>query len=160
MPLEAHTLRRLRLLNLALRRTDGTSLPQELREIERQGFHDGIEGARRDFENHRRPDVDNRDEFRRPPVPPASWEEYRHGFRRGYQVGVEHLMNGVPQMPPPVVQREWDMAPDEFRDIQRQGFRDGIEGARRDIDNHRNLTPENREEYRHPPSPRRVGGLS
>ena len=36
--------------------------PQEWQEIQRRGFHDGIESARRDIDSHRRPDVNNRDE--------------------------------------------------------------------------------------------------
>jgi hypothetical protein len=46
--------------------------PREFREIQQQGYHDGIEGARKDFDNHRRPDVNNREEYRHPmskPVP-------------------------------------------------------------------------------------------
>ena len=72
------------------------SPPQEFRDIQRQGFHDGIEGARKDYENHREPNVENRDEFRHPSVPHRDREAYRHGFKRGYQVGVEHLMRGYP----------------------------------------------------------------
>ena len=68
--------------------------PEELDEISRRGFHEGIEGARRDYENHRRPDVNNRDEFRHPPVHERDREAYRHGFERGYRVGVEHFYNG------------------------------------------------------------------
>ncbi len=68
--------------------------PQELDEVSRRGFHDGIEGARKDYDNHRRPDVNNRDEFRHPPVSGRDREAYRHGFERGYQVGVEHLFHG------------------------------------------------------------------
>ncbi|MBT9331811.1 hypothetical protein [Paracidobacterium acidisoli] len=66
--------------------------PPELQGVESQGFHDGIEGARKDAGNHRPPNVENRDEFRHPPVPHRDRAAYRHGFRRGYQVGVEHLM--------------------------------------------------------------------
>lgn len=65
--------------------------PGELNEIQRRGFHDGIEGARRDFDNHRRPDVNNRDEYRHPHLPPEEREAYRDGFRRGYRMGVRHL---------------------------------------------------------------------
>jgi len=65
--------------------------PQEFRDTQRQGFHDGIEGARKDFENHRRPDVNNRDEFRHPHVSRDQRDAYREGFRRGYEVGVSHL---------------------------------------------------------------------
>ncbi len=60
----------------------------------RNGFRDGIEGARKDYENHRRPDVNNRDEFRHPNVPRNLRRAYRDGFRRGYSVGVQHLMGG------------------------------------------------------------------
>ncbi len=68
--------------------------PPELRDEERHGFHDGIEGARKDYGNHRRPDVNNRDEFRHPHVPERDREAYRRGFERGYQVGVQHLYGG------------------------------------------------------------------
>ena len=68
--------------------------PQEFDEVSRKGFHDGIEGARKDYDNHRRPDVNNRDEFRHPHVPDHDREAYRHGFERGYQVGVDHLYHG------------------------------------------------------------------
>lgn len=68
--------------------------PREFREIERRGFHDGIEGARKDFGNHRRPDVHNRDEYRNPPVHGADRRAYRRAFERGYQAGVEHIYNG------------------------------------------------------------------
>lgn len=75
-------------------RDDWHAPPPELDEVMRRGFHDGIEGARKDYENHRRPDVNNRDEFRHPPVPHRDREAYRRGFERGYQRGVEHLYRG------------------------------------------------------------------
>ncbi len=65
--------------------------PQEFNDIQRRGFHDGIEGARKDVENHRRPDVNNRDEYRHPNVPPALAKAYRQAFRRGYQQAMSHL---------------------------------------------------------------------
>jgi hypothetical protein len=66
--------------------------------IARRGFHDGIEGARKDYENHRRPDVNNRDEFRHPDdVPRHDRHEYREAFSRGYHEGVEHLYGGGPR---------------------------------------------------------------
>jgi len=68
--------------------------PSEYDEVSRRGFHDGIEGAHKDYDNHRRPDVNNRDEFRHPHVPDHDREAYRHGFERGYQVGVDHLYHG------------------------------------------------------------------
>jgi len=65
--------------------------PEEFREIQRQGFHDGVEGARKDFDNHRRPDVNNREEYRHPHVPESARADYKAGFERGYQQAVEHL---------------------------------------------------------------------
>jgi hypothetical protein len=51
-----------------------------------------MEGARRDYENHRRPDVDNRDEYRYPHVPPELREAYREAFRRGYDRAMAHFL--------------------------------------------------------------------
>jgi hypothetical protein len=65
--------------------------PAEFREVQRQGFHDGIEGARQDFDHHRMPDVNNRKEYRHPHVDPALREDYREGFRRGYEVAMHHM---------------------------------------------------------------------
>lgn len=134
--------------------------PQELHEIQRQGFHDGIEGAHRDFDNHRRPDVNNRDEYRHPHVPRDQREAYREGFRRGYEIGVSHLMGGPQGQPgrPEQQMREPDrggpdMGPGMGSEIQRRGFQDGMEGARRDLDNHRRPDVNNRDEYRHPHVP-------
>ena len=68
--------------------------PREFQEIQRQGFHDGVEGARKDFDNHRPPNVNNRDEYRHPHVPSSARHDYREGFRRGYQVAMDHLLHG------------------------------------------------------------------
>jgi hypothetical protein len=70
--------------------------PGEFREVQRKGYLDGVEGARKDFDNHRRPDVNNREEYRHPNVPRGDREDYRDGFRRGYEAGVAHLMLGAP----------------------------------------------------------------
>ena len=69
--------------------------PAEFREAMQRGFHDGVEGARRDFQNHRPPNVNNRDEYRNPHfVPPPDRHDYRMGFRRGYEVAVRHIYGG------------------------------------------------------------------
>lgn len=68
--------------------------PGEFNDIQRRGFHDGIEGARKDVENHRRPDVNNRDEYRHPDVPHDMRKTYRDAFRRGYEQAMSHLMQG------------------------------------------------------------------
>jgi hypothetical protein len=66
--------------------------PKEFKDIQRQGYHDGIEGARKDYDNHRRPDVNNRDEYRHPKVADSAKADYRDGFRRGYDAAMDHLM--------------------------------------------------------------------
>jgi len=53
-----------------------------------------MEGARKDFDNHRQPDVNNRDEYRHPHVAPEEREAYREGFRRGYDRAMSHFMGG------------------------------------------------------------------
>ena len=75
--------------------------PAELQEIARQGFRDGIVGAERDMQNHRRPNVNNRDEYRHPNVPPPVRRDYRAGFRRGYDAAMMHAANGGYGPPPP-----------------------------------------------------------
>ncbi len=67
--------------------------PAEFREVQRQGYHDGIEGARRDYDQHRRPDVNNREEYRHPHVEASAREDYREGFRRGYERAMDHILN-------------------------------------------------------------------
>jgi len=74
---------------------DWDTPPREFREVQRQGYHDGIEGAKKDFDNHRMPDVNNRDEYRHPHVSKADREDYREGFRRGYDAAMAHL-TGAP----------------------------------------------------------------
>lgn len=64
--------------------------PSALPEIARQGFHDGFEAARRDMAESRPPDVNRHPRFRKPPVPPPAFEDYRHGFRDGYRNAYEH----------------------------------------------------------------------
>jgi hypothetical protein len=71
--------------------------PEIANDAMRRGFHDGIEGARKDYENHRAPNVNNRDEFRHPDVPREIRHDYRMGFRRGYDAGVRHMMGGGPR---------------------------------------------------------------
>jgi hypothetical protein len=68
--------------------------PQELRDFQRRGYVDGVQGAQRDFENHRIWNVNNRDEFRHPHVPGNVRGDYREGFKRGYYVTVHHFQDG------------------------------------------------------------------
>ncbi|HSZ15479.1 MAG TPA: hypothetical protein VK764_00165 [Terracidiphilus sp.] len=131
--------------------------PQELNEIQRQGFHEGLEAARNDFRMNRHPDVADHEIFRHPHLPPQQREAFQDGFRRGYDRAMSHLMHDgqpgfrqqAPTPPPP----QWDAFPTEFNDLQRRGFHDGMEGARRDYENHRQPDVNNRDEYRHPHLP-------
>jgi hypothetical protein len=67
--------------------------PPEFSSVAQQGFHDGIEAARRDISQGKPPDVRRHPRFRNPPVPPPAIEDYRHGFRAGYD---QTFRNGPP----------------------------------------------------------------
>jgi hypothetical protein len=63
--------------------------PREFtRDIQRQGFRDGMYGAQKDFENHRRPTVMNRDEYRNYRGPERRF--YQAAFQRGYNAWWNH----------------------------------------------------------------------
>lgn len=68
--------------------------PQEFRDVQRQGFRDGLQAGRDDFDQHRPPNVERRREFRHPPVPPPDRDAYRDGFRRGYDAAFSHFREG------------------------------------------------------------------
>jgi hypothetical protein len=136
--------------------------PQEFRAVQRQGFHDGLEAARRDMEARRPANVEAHEELRHPPVDRELRDDYRDGFRRGYEKAFAHAREmmehpPMPMAPPPPAQyqeRAWDMPPQEFREFQRTGFHDGIEAARRDFADHREPEVEAKREFREPPVPR------
>ncbi len=65
--------------------------PAEYRDVQRQGFRDGIEAAHRDFDHHRHADAGDHEQFRHPPVPRGVRDDYREGFRHGYEVAMHHL---------------------------------------------------------------------
>ena len=66
--------------------------PSQFIAAQQRGYHDGVEGARKDFDNHRPPNVNNRDEYRNPRfIPPPDRRHYRIGFREGYRVAVQHI---------------------------------------------------------------------
>jgi hypothetical protein len=134
--------------------------PQEFRDVQRQAFHEGIEAARKDI-NYRRPaNAEMHEEFRHPSVEPGLRDDYRDAFRRGYNLAFTHsqeILGGQPMAqpgPPPDHDRgPWDAPPQEFRDVQRQGFHDGIEAARRDIAEQHPIDVERKREFREPPVP-------
>lgn len=133
-------------------------------DVQRRGFHEGIEAARSDFANHRRPDADSHDDYRHPHVPGPMRQAYRDSFLRGYNVAVSHLASPSPSYgapppaygPPPVVDRRggWDSFPDGYDEVRRNGFRHGIDSARDDYENHRNPDVNRHDTFRHPDVPR------
>ena len=62
------------------------------RDVQRRAFRDGIEGGRRDAENHRPPNVMNRDEYRNYRGPER--RVYRQAFERGYRAFWDHAGRG------------------------------------------------------------------
>jgi len=65
--------------------------PQEFRDVQRQGFHDGIGAARHDFESHHRKDIEDHGDYRHPHVAHELRADYREGFRQGYERAMSHL---------------------------------------------------------------------
>jgi hypothetical protein len=94
-------------------------------------------GALRDVENRRRPDPNNRDEYRRPNVPYELQDAYRDGFQQGYQRSMDLLTSGSGR----------------GDDSRRHAFTDGVAGALNDFSNHRQPDPNNRDEFRRPNVP-------
>lgn len=65
--------------------------PDEYRDVQRQGFHDGVDAARDDWSARRHKDADDHERYRHPPVDRGMRDDYREGFRRGYQVAMDHM---------------------------------------------------------------------
>lgn len=65
--------------------------PSEYRDAQRQGFHEGIEAARSDFESHRHKDADDHDAYRHPPVERNLRDDYRNAFKEGYSRAMNHM---------------------------------------------------------------------
>lgn len=139
--------------------------PQNFNPWQSQGFRNGIIGAQRDADNHRKPTPDNRDDFRRPPVPHQYWADYQYGFVQGYKRMADRIYGDQqPVLPAPIARppavvpqpgpvQHWAEPPAAYSDWSRRGFQDGQTGARRDADNHRRPDPNNRDEYRSPNVP-------
>jgi hypothetical protein len=64
--------------------------PPGYSEIAQHGYHDGFEAARRDIAQGKPPSLDRHPRFRNPPVPPPAFEDYRQGFRAGYDAYMRH----------------------------------------------------------------------
>lgn len=66
--------------------------PPGLGVAEQRGYYDGSLAARNDIRKGFAPDVRRHRRFDNPPVAPPVMEEYRHGFRAGY----EQTFRGAP----------------------------------------------------------------
>lgn len=78
---------------------DWDRVPDEYRDAQRRGFHEGIEAARRDFAEHRHADADDHEVYKHPPVEEGARREFRDGFREGYHRAVEHMKHDRDDMP-------------------------------------------------------------
>jgi hypothetical protein len=65
--------------------------PSEYRDAQRQGFHDGVEAARSDFETRSHKDADDHDRYRHPSVEREFVDDYRHGFKEGYSRAMHRM---------------------------------------------------------------------
>lgn len=67
--------------------------PPEFKDMERRGFHDGVQSAIKDFNHHREPEPERHKEFQNPHVHRSFVEDYRKGFRRGYDDAMQHMVS-------------------------------------------------------------------
>jgi len=66
--------------------------PPEFKEMEKRGFNDGVQAAIKDFNHHREPEPERHKEFQNPHVHRSFVEDYRKGFRRGYDDAMRHMV--------------------------------------------------------------------
>jgi hypothetical protein len=64
--------------------------PQEYNDVQRNGFHAGVEAARHDIDRGLPPDADRHGDFRHPHLPRGPREDFRRGFRHGYEMAYNH----------------------------------------------------------------------
>lgn len=64
------------------------------RDAREQGRHDGMQAASDDMRDHRRADADDHNAFRHPPVDKRFRDDYRAGFRDGYNDAMRHGAEG------------------------------------------------------------------
>jgi hypothetical protein len=65
--------------------------PAEFKDMQRQGFHAGVQAAIKDYDKHREPDLERHKEFVHPKVDRSFVPDYREGFKRGYNDASKHL---------------------------------------------------------------------
>ena len=65
--------------------------PAEFKDVQRKGFHAGVQAAIKDYDKHRDPDLERHKEFVHPKVDKSFVPDYRDGFRRGYNDALKHM---------------------------------------------------------------------
>jgi hypothetical protein len=71
--------------------------PNEYNDVQRQGFHAGLDAARHDIDGGLAPDPQRHSDFRHPQgVPQNLHDDFRHGFENGYQTAYQHRGDGDP----------------------------------------------------------------
>ena len=70
---------------------DWDRTPDGYRDAQRQGFHEGMEAARRDYMNRRHADADDHDVYKHPPVDERDRGQFREGFKEGYRRAMNHM---------------------------------------------------------------------
>jgi hypothetical protein len=65
--------------------------PDEYRDVQKQGFRDGVEAARHDWDEHHHRDADDHERYKHPPVERSLRDDFRDGFRHGYETAWHHM---------------------------------------------------------------------
>ena len=66
--------------------------PAEFKEMQRKGFHDGVQAAIKDYDKHRDPDLERHKGFVHPKVDKSYVPDYRDGYKRGYNDAYRHML--------------------------------------------------------------------
>lgn len=66
--------------------------PPEFKEMQRKGFHAGVQAAMKDYDKHRDPDLERHKEYVHPKVDRGFVPDYRDGYKRGYNDAYKHLV--------------------------------------------------------------------
>ena len=66
--------------------------PAEFKDVQRKGFHAGVQAAIKDYDKHREPDLERHKEYVHPKVDRSYVPDYREGFKRGYNDALKHLI--------------------------------------------------------------------
>jgi hypothetical protein len=66
--------------------------PPEFKEMQRKGFHAGVQAAVKDYDHHKDPDLERHKEYVKPKVDPSYVPDWRDGYKRGYNDAYKHLL--------------------------------------------------------------------